>query len=345
VAVPRIWARVRRYLATRPVKFHVGVLIVAAMVLAAIFADWLPIHGPLQSFRGFELKGPSWSFPLGTDEIGRDLLSRIIYGGRSSFAAAFIGVSLAALLGAPLGLLAGLQGGVVDTVVSRVADAIFAMPAILIGIGLAAALGGGPVAVTLAIIIGSWPSFVRVARSGALQERVLPYVEALRSIGASRSRLIFRHVLPNTLEPLVVQFAVALAVAVLIESGLSFLGMGAAPPAPSWGGLLADSRRFLLTATYYAVFPGIAVSLAVIGINFIADGLRQDAKSSSRLRIAPRRPDLPAGESGSVLRIDDLQAAFGSDDAPVRVLNGVTLEVPVGQTLGVVGESGSGKRA
>src|SRR5690606_15031089 len=171
-----------------------SVLLVAIIAGAVVFADVLPFSDPFTSYRGFELDPPSWQFPFGTDEIGRDLLARIVYGGRPTLIAALTGVTIAALIGVPLGLASGLQGGIIDNVTGRIADATFALPTILIGVGLAAALGGGPVAVTTAIVIGSWPAFVRVARAGALQEKSLPYVEALRSLGASRSRIIFRHI-------------------------------------------------------------------------------------------------------------------------------------------------------
>ncbi len=343
VSRTRFRDRLARYLAGRSLRFHVGLVLVGVIVGAVVLADWLPLADPYLPHRGFELKGPSWQFPLGTDEIGRDLLSRIVHGGRPTLTAAVIGVAVAALLGVPLGLASGLLGGPMDNLSGRLADATFALPTILIGVGLAAALGGGPLAVTLAIIIGSWPAFVRVARAGALQEKALPYVEALRSVGASRSRIIFRHILPNAIEPILVQVTVALAVAVLVESGLSFLGMGTQPPAPSWGGLLAESRRFLRAAPYYAVFPGIAISLLVIGINFIADELSGEARVSSAIRRARRRRLPTPRTPEAVLEIAGLAASFGGPSGRVPVLTGVDLLVRKGRVLGVVGESGSGK--
>lgn len=340
---PAMSARLWTYFRQRSARFYVGVLLVALIAGAIVFADLLPFSDPYFPYRGFELKGPSWQFPLGTDEIGRDLLARIVYGGRPTLASAFIGVLVAALIGVPLGLISGLIGGVFDNATGRLADATFALPTILVGVGLAAALGGGPLSVTIAIIVGSWPAFVRVARAGALQEKALPYVEALRSLGASHGRIVFRHILPNALGPILVQFTVAMAIAVLVESGLSFLGMGTQPPSPSWGGLLSDSRRFLRTAAYYAVFPGLAISMLVIGVNFIADELSGEALISSRVNRARRGALAHSSTANALLEVSNLKASFGGVHGRIPVLNGVELTLPKGEILGIVGESGSGK--
>lgn len=262
----------------------IGVSILLILLVLAVFADLLAPHDPLESFRGFELAPPSSQFPLGTDHIGRDQLSRIIYGTRVSLLVGLVAVGVGAGLGATSGMLAGFVGGSVDHGIMRVWDAAFSIPPVLFGIALAAVLGPSPTTVGIAIGIASMPIFARIGRAAVVSELGKNYVEAARSMGARPSRIFLVHLLPNTVGQLLVQIALAMAFAVLLESALSFLGLGVQPPEPSWGVMLAESRRFMSQAWWYAVFPGLVITALVLALNLVADGLRDtwDPESGGR---------------------------------------------------------------
>lgn len=264
-------------------KFALIVLILLSFT--AIFAPIIAPHSPREQFRGEELVGPSLDFPLGTDQLGRDLLSRVIFASRASMIAGVLSVSIGAAIGVSTGLLAGYIGGWIDNLIMRIYDGLLTFPNILLAIAIVTALGPGLTNISVAIGIAQAPLTARLTRSIVLSQRERDYVLAARSLGASSSRIVAGHILPNTLPLLLVQFALGMGFAVLAEGGLSFLGLGTQPPTPSWGGMLNDSRQFLRDAPWYGVYPGVALALLLIGLNFLADSLRE-ALDPRRVNIA-----------------------------------------------------------
>ena len=251
-----------------------GAAIVAAYLLAALGAPALSPHDPLEMQPQFLLAPPGGGHPFGTDQFGRDLLARLLYGSRSSLAVAFGSVVLALGAGGLAGLVAGYRGGALDNVLMRTMDVIFAFPAVLLAIAIMAVAGTALPNVIVAIGIVYTPQFARVTRASVLETRGREYVEAANALGAGTVRILARHVLPNISAPLIVQTSLSLSFAILTESALSFLGLGTQPPTPSWGNMLADARRFMVPAPWTAVFPGAAIALIVLGFNLLGDGLR-----------------------------------------------------------------------
>jgi len=259
-------------LAREPVAL-LGLAMVAVYVLVALAVGVLPLRDPLQ-VSAQRLAAPSLEFPFGTDALGRDLLSRVLWGARLSIQVAVFSVAVATLVGGGLGLVAGYVGGLLDLAIGRVLDVFFAFPAILLALGIVAALGPDPTNVVIAIGIVYTPIFARVVRGPVLALKVRDFVEAARAIGATPSRIVVRHIVPNLISTLVVQVSLALSWSVLTEGALSFLGLSAQPPAPSWGVMLNEGRQYLEFATHLAVFPGLAIMVAVLGFNLLGDGLR-----------------------------------------------------------------------
>jgi peptide/nickel transport system permease protein len=251
-----------------------GLTVVCLFVVIAIAAPLIAPYNPSQRFNGFELKPPSLQFLLGTDQLGRDLLSRIIYGTRASLTVGVLAVTIGATVGVLTGLLAGYVGGWPDAAIMRAYDALLAFPGVLLAIAIVAVTGPGIVNVAIAIGIAQMPADARLTRSIVLSQRERDYVLAARSLGATRNRIMGVHVLPNTIPPLLVQLSLAMGVAVLAEAALSFLGLGTQPPTPSWGGMLSDSRPFLRVAPWYGVWPGVALALLLVALNCLADALR-----------------------------------------------------------------------
>lgn len=259
---PKTRKRARGYLGA-----WFSVLILAAIMFAPVIAP----HPYTTMYDGKALNRPSQEFLLGTDQFGRDILSRLLVGMRISVITSAAGVLLGALAGTSIGFLAGYKGGLLDTVVMRVVDTMFAFPTILLGIVTAAIMSPGLDSLIVAIIVMNIPVYARLGRSGVLAERGKEYVESSKALGASEVRTLFRHILPNTLPLLIVQGALALAHAMLMEAGLSFLGLGVQPPTPSLGSLLGSAREYIYRAPWYSIFPGVALSLLVLGMNRIAD--------------------------------------------------------------------------
>ncbi len=251
-----------------------GVVIVTAYLAAAAGAPLLSPDDPLRMHSQALLAPPGGGHPFGTDQFGRDLLTRLFYGARSSLAVAFGSVALALAVGGIAGILAGYYGGVLDNVVMRAMDVIFAFPAVLLAITIMAVAGTTVGNVILAIGVVYTPQFARVIRASVLETRGLEYVEAAHALGASVLRILGRHLLPNISAPLIVQTSLSLSFAILTESALSFLGLGTQPPTPSWGNMLAEARRFMVIAPWTAVYPGAAIALIVLGFNLLGDGLR-----------------------------------------------------------------------
>ena len=253
---------------------YVGALIVTFIVVVAIVAPWIAPYDPTTSDWTSIRQRPSWLHPFGTDELGRDILSRVIYGTRASLLAGTIPVALAVCVGVPLGLIAGYFGGWVDMIMSRITEALLACPFLVLAIALGAFLGPSLENAMLAIAISATPIFVRLARGQALSLKQEDYVDAARAIGATHWRILAFHLLPNCAPPLLVHATLTMAIAVLTEASLAFLGLGQLPPDPSWGSMLDSARQFLSDAPWMAVWPGLAIILAVVGFNLLGDGLR-----------------------------------------------------------------------
>jgi peptide/nickel transport system permease protein len=269
LAVRRVVRRVWRNRAA-----VVGLALVGLLAGTALAADWLPLPDPLAMVSAHRLAGPSLGQPFGADAFGRDLLSRIIHGARLSLQVAGASVSAALVVGSVLGLVAGYAGGRLDQVLMRAMDVFFSFPAVLLALGIVAALGPRPANVVLAIAVVYTPIFARVVRGPVLSLRERDFVEASRALGAAASRIVGRHIVPNLLSVIVVQASIALSWALLTEASLSFLGLSAQPPTPSWGAMLSEGRQNLELAPHLAIFPGLAIMLAVLGFNLLGDGLR-----------------------------------------------------------------------
>ena len=252
----------------------VGLAIVALYVFIGLAADWLPVRSPTVMAPTSRMVGPSLAFPFGADTFGRDLFSRILFGAQLSLRVAVTSVAVATCVGSVIGLIAGYVGGWLDQVLMRVMDVFFSFPAVLLALGIVAALGPNPSNVVLAIAVVYTPIFARVVRGPVLALKEREFVEAARALGAGGRRIVARHIVPNLLSVLIVQVSIALSWAVLTEAALSFLGLSAQPPAPSWGVMLNEGRQNLELAPHLAIFPGLAIMLAVLGFNLLGDGLR-----------------------------------------------------------------------
>ena len=258
----------------------IGLFFFLAVVLIALFADYVAPHLPNQQFRDALLQPPFWqeggsiTFPLGTDAIGRDMLSRLIHGSRYSLFIGCIVVSFSLVVGIILGLVAGFFRGRVDTVIMRLMDIVLAFPSLLLALVLVAILGPSLINAMIAIAIVQQPHYVRLTRAAVMTEMTKDYVTASRVIGVKSLRLMFVTILPNCMAPLIVQAALSFSTAILDAAALGFLGMGAQPPTPEWGTMLAESREFILRAWWVVTFPGVAILLTVLAINLMGDGLR-----------------------------------------------------------------------
>ena len=262
-----------------------GLCVLALFLFCAIFAPWLAPHDPTALNLSARLLPPSSAHWFGTDELGRDVLSRTLYGARVSLlvAVAVVGISLAA--GTLLGMLAGFYGGFTDTLVNiYLTNAFLALPGILLAVAIVAFLGPSLANLILALALAGWVNYARLVRAQVLTVKQREYVQAARSMGATDLHLMLRHILPNILQPLLVQAAIGMAAAVLSEATLSFLGLGVQPPTPTWGAMLNDARSHLFESPYLMVFPAIALALCVFSFNLIGDGLRDYLDPRTRLR-------------------------------------------------------------
>ena len=265
----RAWRRlVRRKSAV------MGLAILVLFVGVAVFAPLIAPYDPTQQSWTAIRKPPSQQHWFGTDESGRDLLSRVIYGARASLLAGVVSISIALALGVPIGLLAGYGGRWIDAVISRITDAMLAIPFLILAIALAAFLGPSLHNAMIAIGLTATPIFVRLTRGQVMAVKVEDYVEAARAVGNPPVRIALKHILPNILPALIVQATISIATAIIAEASLSFLGLGQQPPAPSWGSMLNTAQRFLTNAPWMAVWPGVAIFLAVLSFNILGDGLR-----------------------------------------------------------------------
>jgi peptide/nickel transport system ATP-binding protein len=347
-----------------------GLAFLLLVIVAAIFAPLIAPYPPNLQNLNITNAGPSALHWLGTDDLGRDILSRLIWGGRISMRATFEIVGIAIVFAAPLGLIAGFFRGAVDSVIMRAMDAMFSFPPLILALTVAALLGASVNDVAIAIAIVFIPSFVRVLRGQVIAVREENYIEAARSLGATSPRLIRRHVVPNVASPVIIQLSLSLGFALLTEAGLNYLGIGEQPPTPSWGAMMNEGYSFIFTTPWALVFPGLIIMLTVLSFNLVADGLRDSlgrerpASSSllgagsdtrvsrlARLRgISPRadRPSATApvatqNHDGSLLSVNNLRVEFLTNGGWYPVMEDASFTVSRGKTLGLVGESGSGK--
>jgi peptide/nickel transport system permease protein len=265
----RAWRKLK---ANRAALLGLGIIFFFAIL--AIVAPVLPIPDPIATSWSAIRKAPSAGHWLGTDDLGRDILSRMIWGARASLMAGIFSVAIAVIIGVPLGLLSGYFGGWIDMIISRVTEAFLAMPFLIMAIALAAFLGPSLTNAMIAIGLSAMPGFIRLTRGQVMAVKTEEYVEGARSIGLRHTSIITRYILPNVLAPILVQATLTIATAIIAEASLSFLGLGQQPPAPSWGSMLNVAKNFLSQAPWMAMWPGAAIFLVVIGFNLLGDGLR-----------------------------------------------------------------------
>jgi peptide/nickel transport system permease protein len=265
----RAWHKLRR---NRVGMF--GLVVVLAFVMMAVFAPWLATHDPIAASWSAIRRPPTATYWFGTDELGRDVFSRVVWGARASILAGVVSVAIALVIGVAIGMAAGFFGGIVDTLISRITDAFLACPFLILAIALAAFLGPSLSNAMIAIGISAAPIFVRLTRAQVLSIKVEDYIEAARAVGCSPLRIATFHILPNITAPVIVQSTLTIASAIIAEASLSFLGLGQQPPDPSWGSMLNTAKNFMDNAPWMAIWPGIAIFLLVLAFNLLGDGLR-----------------------------------------------------------------------
>jgi peptide/nickel transport system permease protein len=252
----------------------VGLIVLGGFLVVTALAPAILSYDPNAADLDHVLLPPSLAHPFGTDQLGRDLLTRVVFGTRVSFLIGILAVAFSASLGVPVGLVSGVRGGVVDLVVQRFVDLLLAFPGFLLALTLIAVLGVGVTNVVVSVGLAAVPQYVRLARGVALSVKEQAYIEAARAAGVGEGRILVRHVLPNCLAPLIVQSTLRLGEAILVAAGLGFLGLGVKPPTPEWGTMLGEGQSYLFSSWYIATFPGLAIFLAVIAANLLGDGLR-----------------------------------------------------------------------
>jgi peptide/nickel transport system permease protein len=263
------WRQLRRN-----VSAMIGLVIIVLLILVAVFAPVVAPYDPLrQNFR-MALQPPSAEHPFGTDDVGRDILSRVIFGAQISLRVGLVAVSISASLGVLLGLIAGYYGGWADAVISGITDTLLAFPGLLLALAVVAVLGPSLINVMIAVGIGNIPVYIRVTRASTLSIRERDYVMAARTIGCRSGRIMLRYVLPNIIPPILVLMTLGVAGAILTAAGLSFIGLGAQPPTPEWGAMLTQGRQYLQRAWWFTLFPGLAIMVTVLAINMFGDALR-----------------------------------------------------------------------
>jgi ABC-type dipeptide/oligopeptide/nickel transport system permease subunit len=260
----------------------IGIFILLVLAVAAIFAPWLTPYDPTAQDLSSAFLPPSIAHPFGTDDLGQDILARVMYGGRYTLAIGAVAVSIAAVIGVPLGLVSGYVGGATDMVIQRITDILLSFNPFLLALVLVAVFGVGIETVTIAAGVGVIPQFIRLTRGQALSLREEVYVEAAVAFGEGSSAILVRHVLRNALTPIIVYATLNIGVTILVAAGLGFLGLGVQPPTPEWGTMLGTARSFIFKASYQLTFPGLAIFLAVLSFNLVGDGLRDAFDPSLR---------------------------------------------------------------
>ncbi|MEO0743997.1 MAG: ABC transporter permease [Pseudomonadota bacterium] len=265
----RVWKKFRSHKSAM-----IGGILVVFFILIALAAPLLPIPEPSATDWGAVRKAPSWAHWMGTDEIGRDVMSRLIWGAQASLLAGVVSVGIAVLFGVPLGIVAGYFGGWTDAVISRCTEALLAVPFLILAIALAAFLGPSLTNAMIAIGISATPIFIRLTRGQVISIKSEDYVDSARAIGLPTPKILTRYIFPNVLPPILVQATLTIATAIIAEASLSFLGLGQQPPAPSWGSMLNTAKNFLNQAPWMAMWPGLSIFFVVLGFNLLGDGLR-----------------------------------------------------------------------
>ena len=266
-----VWQRLKR---NKMAMF--GLFILSIVVFVAVFAGVIADYETVAIAQNLSdrLQGPSTRYWLGTDEFGRDIFARLIHGARVSLLVGVLSVGISIIIGGALGAVAGYYGGRLDDIIMRIMDVFLAVPSILLAIAIVSALGANLTNLMLAIAISNIPTFARVVRASVLSIRDQEFIEAAHAIGASDARIIFRHIIPNSLAPVIVQGALGVAIAILSTAGLSFIGLGIQPPEPEWGSMLAGGRQYLRHAWHVTTFPGLAIMITILALNLLGDGLR-----------------------------------------------------------------------
>lgn len=264
-----VWKRLKRNKLAM-----VGLVIIAVLILTAIFADLIAPYPYAKQELKAALQVPSKAHIFGTDEFGRDIFSRIVYGSRISLEVGFIAVGISVVVGGFLGAIAGYYGNVIDNVIMRFVDILLSIPQILLAISIVAALGPGLINLMIAVGISSIPGYARIVRASVLSIKDQEFVEAAKAAGSSDIRIIFKHIIPNCLAPIIVQATLGVATAILTAAGLSFIGLGIQPPTPEWGSMLSGGRGYIRDYAYMTLFPGLAIMITILGLNILGDGLR-----------------------------------------------------------------------
>ncbi|HID93680.1 MAG TPA: nickel ABC transporter permease subunit NikC [bacterium (Candidatus Stahlbacteria)] len=264
----------------------IGAVIILTLLFIAIFAPFIAPHDPIEQNLEKRLLPPNKEYPFGTDHLGRCILSRIIYGTRVSLQIGVIVVGISSIIGVVLGLIAGFRGGLIDEIIMRTVDILLAFPGIILALVIAGILGPSLFNVMLALSLIGWTSYARVVRGTVLSEKEKEFVEAAKALGASDTRIMFYHILPNVMAPVIVMATLGIAHVILAAAALSFLGLGAQPPTPEWGSMLNDGRAFMQTAPHLTIFPGLTIMVTVLAFNFLGDGLRDalDPQLKERIR-------------------------------------------------------------
>src|SRR5262245_10141028 len=263
------WRRFRRHRTAM-----IGLALLVALLALALAAPLLTAQNPERQRLSEALRPLSWAHPLGTDHLGRDMLARLLYGGRLSLLIGFLAVGIGLLIGVPLGAVSGFQGGLTDLAIQRLADILLSFPGFLLALSLVAILGVGLQNVIISVGVSAIPSFIRLVRGSVLTIREQVYVQAAHAIGQSNGVIIFRHVLPNAMAPVIVQATLSLGASIILAAGLGFLGLGVQPPTAEWGTMLGEGRQYIFRPPAVTSFPGLAIFLAVLGFNLFGDGLR-----------------------------------------------------------------------
>lgn len=269
------WREVWRML-TKNKMAMLGLFILLFLIVLALFADIIYDYDSIviKQNLAHRLQGPSGAHWLGTDEFGRDILARLIHGARVSLKVGILAVGLSIIVGGILGAISGFYGGTIDNIIMRAMDIFLAVPSILLAIAIVSALGPSMINLMIAISVSSVPTYARIVRASVLSIRDQEFIEAAKAIGASNTRIIFKHIIPNALAPVIVQGTLGVANAILSIAGLSFIGLGIQPPAPEWGSMLSGSRQYLRYAWWVTTFPGLAIMITILSLNLLGDGLR-----------------------------------------------------------------------